>query len=701
MTLWALLAVLQWISGGSRSGKTYALVGAFAQWVKGEQETSVIPKERSLLFLTDTVEGRQAIQREIETQLGHGYVPYIATPIGFMQDEVELFWPLLVEAKAVDPHPPLHLKPETELVWAQRLWQPWLANHTFAALSANSEQLRCAVGDRATRHLLDLFQLAAFARLSLDDLPQLIRDHQLEMPSKTVEAIVAALKRWQRWCTAHSLLTYGLTTYLFGRVLLDHPRYQASLKQRFQCLLADNTHNYPAVMADLIERCNQQGIEIVLTHQPIGAVRLGLGADPDAFLSLKSQATVIEQCRPARTIFGEIDLTGLRRQIQELLTTPQSTLPEKIAAIQTTSRMQLLQEVVGAIATAINQGRVQPNEIAILAPGLDSIARYVLSSELKKRGIPFVIWNEQRPLIHSPLVRALLTLLLFVYPRTGMIPEATAVAEMLTVLLPREIDPVRAGLFSCYCFQPGLEKAELLSTTQYSHWDRFGYRATQAYGELREWLRGLDPEKPPVHILEAAIQRYLWPQNLTASELAPLRSLLEGTAAYWQIYDHLPEYRTTPTAERLREWIALLRRGTVTADPVPTLLQPQGVLLATTFQYRSAQLAHPWHFWLDVGSPRWQDGGLQCLWQAPIFLRQGATSPSARLWQSTSERLEHLLVDLCSRVSDRLFLCHSDLAANGSEQEGPLSPWVDLAVGDRPQAVTNGTMINNAIYSTS
>ncbi len=83
--------MLQWISGGSRSGKTYALVRAFAQWVKGEQETSVIPKERSLLFLTDTVEGRQAIQREIEAQLGHGYAPYIATPIGFMQDEVELF----------------------------------------------------------------------------------------------------------------------------------------------------------------------------------------------------------------------------------------------------------------------------------------------------------------------------------------------------------------------------------------------------------------------------------------------------------------------------------------------------------------------------------------------------------------------------------------------------------------------------------
>ncbi|AHB89298.1 putative cyanobacterial membrane protein in cluster with PxcA [Thermosynechococcus sp. NK55a] len=672
-----MLAVLHWISGGSRSGKTYALVREFAQWV--QQDSPVIPRERSLLFLTDTMEGRQAIETEIQAQLGSGYRPYIATPMGFMQEEVELFWPLLVEANAVAPHLPLHLKPETELMWAQRLWQPWLQNNTFAVLGDNREQLRGA--DRATRHLLDIFQLCAFARLSLDDLPQLIWDHQLEIPSETVGAIVTALKQWQRWCTAHSLLTYGITTDLFGRVLLDHPRYQASLKQRFQCLLADNTHNYPAVMADLITRLNQPGIKIVLSHQPISAVRLGLGADPDAFLPLQNQATVTELSHFPETIFGKTDL---RVAIQERLSTPQLTLPENITAIQTTSRMQLLQEVVETIATAVQQGVVQPTEIAILAPGLDSIARYVLRSELEKRRVPLVILNEQRPLIQSPHVRALLTLLLFVYPRTGIIPEATAVAEMLTVLLPREIDVVRAGLLSYYCFQPGLEQAELLPYTHYSHWDRFGYRATEAYEKLRHWLSTLDSSQPPVYLLEAAIQRYLWPQNLTAGELAPLRSLLEGTAAYWQIYDHLPEQQATPTAERLREWIYLLRRGTLTADPAPPLRQPQGVLLATTFQYRSAQLAHRWHFWLDAGSPRWQDGGLQCLWQAPMFLRQGLASPSARVWQLESERLEHLLVDLCSRVSDRLFLCHSDLTANGREQEGPLSPWVDLAVGDRP-----------------
>ncbi|WP_298975604.1 hypothetical protein [uncultured Thermosynechococcus sp.] len=675
--------MLQWISGGSRSGKTYALVQRFGQWIEQAQGTpaALTLGQESLLFLTDTVEGRQAIQKEIERQLGSGYTPYIATPLGFMQDEVELFWPLLVQAQAVASRLPVHLKPETELLWAQRLWQPWLEKSTLAPLSENR--------NRATRHLLDIFQLAAFARLRLDDLPQLMRDHQLDLPSETVEAIASALDQWQAWCTEHSLLTYGITAALFGHVLLNHPQYQASLKQRFQCLFADNTHNYPAVMADLIEHFNQQGIKIVLTHQPIGAVRLGLGADPDAFLGLKQQAKVIDLPACRNTIF---DTADLRSSIQELLKTPQSTLPTTIEAIQTTSRMQLLQEVVETIAGAIHRGIIQPTEIAILAPGLDSVARYVLSTELKKRGIPLVIWNEQRPLIQSPLVRALLTLLSFVYEDIGVGLEATAVAEMLTIFQPRDIDPVRAGLLANYCFQPDPRQPKLLPTTCYGHWDRFGYRATEAYNQFCNWLGGLDGRQFPAYVLEAAIQRYIRPQNLTASELAPLRSLLESIATYWQVYDHLAEYRATPIAERLREWISLLRQGTVTANPAPLLWQPQGVLLATTFQYRSARLAHRWHFWLDAGSPRWQDGGLQCLWQAPLFLRRGAASPSARVWQLESERLEHLLVDLCSRVSDRLYLCHSDLAANGREQEGPFSPWVDLAVGDRLQAVGDGTI---------
>ncbi|NJO71697.1 MAG: hypothetical protein HC825_08455, partial [Oscillatoriales cyanobacterium RM1_1_9] len=40
------------------------------------------------------------------------------------------------------------------------------------------------------------------------------------------------------------------------------------------------------------------------------------------------------------------------------------------------------------------------------------------------------------------------------------------------------------------------------------------------------------------------------------------------------------------------------------------------------------------------------------------------------------QRLRRVLLDLLSRVRDRLYLCHSDLAVSGHEQLGPLLPLV-------------------------
>ncbi len=679
--------MLRWISGGSRTGKTFTLVEYFRQWVQAQQIPdqprlpSYIPCERSLLLLSDTGEGREHFNAQIKIKVGAGYFAYITTPLGFMQDEVMLFWPLLVQLKAVPPRFPQRLTTEVELEWAKYLWRSDLEKNTFAALSENR--------DRAVRHLLDIFQLAAFARIDLPELPTLISDEEVEIAAETVAAIVAALQQWRAWCQQHSLLTYGIITDLYGRFLLTSEQYQSALRQRFRGVLADNVHNYPALFADLLAQLAQpwpgltpevaaHPLTIVLTHQPTGVVRLGLGADPDAFLPLKAQATVQELPPLAKTVLGDGDPQSC---VSELLNTPQVQVPPRLIALQTTSRMQLLQQICATVIQGIQQQEVAPAEIAILGPGIDSIARYVLTHELAQNNIPVVILNEQRPLIQSPYVRALLTLLILVYPETELEVMPGAVAELLEVFHAQQgqIDAVRAGLLAAHCFAP--QPPQLLPADHYDRWDRLGHRASSAYEAFRRWLAQLSPNQPPVVILDMAIQRYLWPQNLGTTELAALRSLLESAMDYWQLCDHVGSEAPQTTAERLGQWIRLLRRGTVAANPPPPYAPPQGVLLATTFQYRSAQLSHRWHFWLDASSPRWQDGGLQTLWQAPIFLRQGRASPSAWVWQSESERLQQLLVDLCSRVGDRLYLCHSDLAVNGREQDGPLLGLVDLAAG--------------------
>ncbi|MHC5720479.1 MAG: recombinase family protein, partial [Nostoc sp.] len=123
------------------------------------------------------------------------------------------------------------------------------------------------------------------------------------------------------------------------------------------------------------------------------------------------------------------------------------------------------------------------------------------------------------------------------------------------------------------------------------------------------------------------------------------------------------------------EFIQLLRRGTITANPYP--VRPIGgvrkaVTLATIFQYRSSRRSHRWHFWLDAGSPLWAKGGAATLFGAPFFLRDRLGQPWTAEDEKLAEeqRLQRILADLLSRVSERVYLCHSDLAVNGQEQLG-------------------------------
>lgn len=96
----------------------------------------------------------------------------------------------------------------------------------------------------------------------------------------------------------------------------------------------------------------------------------------------------------------------------ELLTKPMIlfTLPDTIQSIQTISRVQLLRETAQNIIDNVKSGQVEPGEIAIIAPGLDAIARYTLTEILLKQDIPVQPLNQQRPIIANPAIRTLPTL---------------------------------------------------------------------------------------------------------------------------------------------------------------------------------------------------------------------------------------------------------------------------------------------------
>ncbi len=686
-----------WITGTSRTGKTSRLVREFSNWVRQQlfkPKNKALPQNlaSAILVFAANNQNRRALSDRLVLAVEGTYPLVCKTPVGFITDEVMLFFPLIFEELNLKAQFPLRLRPETEQELATQLWRNQADWQDLCELENEY---------RLVRKTLDLMQLAGSSGVPTEDISVILHqglsgldvgNNQGHLWQRMGELLLL----WRSWCLDRGLLTYGLIYELYWRFLLPNPQYQQHLKSRYQAIFADDLDDYPAIARDLFEVMLDQGASAVFTFNPQGKIRLGLNADPDYLEGLAAR------CQTERLDPATDNLAVAFADTAVDLVTESAYLvnaPNTIQSLQTISRAELLRQTAEIIIQAVQQKEVNPDEIAIIAPGLDEIARYSLIEILSARGIPVTPLNEQRPIISSPLVRSLLTLLGLVYADLGRLVDRDAIAEMLTVFSQQEhqttsqIDPVRAGLIADYCYHVDPEHPYLAPVETFPRWDRLGHQATNAYQEIVNWIEANKIRQQqqsfltPTILLAEAIEHFLSNSSyLSRDKLAVLRELMETAQHFWEVDRRLRqnEHSFQTQSTTVAQFIQLLRRGTITANPRPVRqFTPQtgAVTLSTVFQYRSLRSSHRWQFWLDASSPLWSQGGAATLFAAPLFLKQwnGRTWMPENEYAMDKERLERILRDMLARATEKIFLCHSDLGVNGTEQVGALLPLVHAA----------------------
>ncbi|MEY2859396.1 MAG: hypothetical protein RLZZ74_3709 [Cyanobacteriota bacterium] len=686
-----------WIVGTSRTGKTSRLVEEFYRWVSQQQakpKSQILPANltSAILVFAANNQNRRGLSDRLVLAVDGTYPVVCKTPVGFIADEVMLFFPLIFEELKLKAQFALRLRPETEQELATQLWrnQPdWL------------ELCEVEQEYRLVRQTLDLMQLAGASGVPTEDIALILQEGMsgidLAQDHHLAQRMGELLLLWRSWCLDRGLLTYGLIYELYWRYLLPNAQYQQHLKTRYQAIFADDVDDYPAIARDLFAVMLEQGASAVFTYNPQGKTRLGLNADPDYLAGLASSCEQ-EELTPVSYNLG----TEFADTAVELVTATAYLVsaPDTIQSLQTISRAELLRQTGEIVIQAVQQQGIKPSEIAIIAPGLDEIARYSLIEILAAQNIAVRPLNEQRPIISSPLVRSLLTLLGLVYSDLGRLVERDAIAEMLTVFSQSQIDPVRAGLIADYCYYVDPEHPYLSAVETFPRWDRLGHQATNAYQKIVHWIEGSKIRQQqqsfltPTILLSEAIEQFLNSSTLTSDRLAILRELMETAQHFWEVDRRLrqnePSFQSQTAT--VAQFMQLLRRGTITANPRPLrqfFPPPEAITLATVFQYRQERSSHRWQFWLDASSPLWSQGGAATLFAAPLFLKQwtGKTWMPEDEYALDQERLERILRDVMARATEKIFLCHSDLGVNGTEQTGALLPlvhattqYIDLAV---------------------
>jgi hypothetical protein len=686
-----------WIEGVTRSGKTTRLVEEFRYWVLQQRETNTplypAPLPQAALVLAANDDNKRELSDRLALTQPGGYPVLCKTPLGFITDEVILFWPLIFEALNLPARFPLRLRPETEQELATRLWRDRLQKSFDLT----------GIGEyRFVRQTLDLLQLAGASSIRAEDIPgrlaeglspterkKVLATDEYETPATLGELIL----QWRDWCLQRGLLSYGIIYELYWRYLLGDRRYQQQLLRRYSGIFADDVDDYPAIVRNLGDFFLDHDCFALFTYNPNGQIRAGLTADPDHLrqLALRCQRVYTDHIGGLAAIEGE----KILEIVQE--GTFLSDLTDSFISLQTTSRAELLRKTGATIIQAIKRREIDPGDIAVIVPGLDEIARYSLIKILTAEGIPVQPLNEQRPLISCPLIRALLTLLSLIYPGNGRLATPDTVAEMLVMVsgygkAEPDIDPVRAGLLADHCYQVDSDYPRLLAIETFARWDRLGQKATLAYQNLCQWIEKMrtirqEEEILPALVLDRAIEELLdRGEHLPFDVLAATRELMETVQHFWEVDRRLrqtqPQFQTP--LDTVHQFIQLLRRGTITANPYPSRAiarTTNAITLGNIFQYRSLRHSHRWHFWLDCSSSLWEKAGAATLFAAPLFLQgwNGEILTSEEELASDRARLERILRDLLGRAEERVFLCHSDLGVTGSEQIGPLLTLVQGA----------------------
>jgi hypothetical protein len=697
----------QWIVGTSLSGKTRYLLTTFQTWSQqvalshgtsiglpspsgSSPSLSQYPIQSAIypraLVLSAIGDNRLVLTDRLTT-LTQSKIPFRSTtPLGFFEEEVLLFWPLLVKNMGLTAQFPVRLRPENEQELAARLWR---------------SQLDSAIGktgiqaSKLVRRLLDIYQLAAFSETKLEEIPAILEQGLVADSPELVlppEIIGTMLRDWRSWCLERGFLNYGLLTELYVQNLLPDPHYQLQLPYRIQAIFADDVDEYPPVMRSVFQQVLTYEAPVVCTFNPNGGIRLGLGADPAVMEEMAEDWNRVDLLPRQNCCF-----TMAGDEILDLVTTPlfmPPPIPSCIETIQTTTRAQLLRQTATIIIDRIKSGEVRAQDIAIVAPGFDPISRYALTQMLTGQGIRAKNLNEQRPLTSVPLVRSLLTLLTLVYPNLGRLITRDGIAEMLVVLNPK-IDPVRSGLLTDYCFEPHPDRPRLLPSQVFDRWDRLGYDGMTAYEDLIAWIAMQQDQLAarllanPIVLLDRAIQKFfLGGVHLPFEQVASLRELLDTAQHYWEVETRIHKSDKIKgdfiaASQSVRSFVQLLRSGAVTANPYPVQAigsAQDAVTIASVFQYRLNRESHSCQFWFDAGGSRWLTG-VDALFASPLFL----SNWSGTQWNTTDtlkmneQRLIRIVQDLLERSGDRIVLCHSDLATSGQEQLGPLLSIINAA----------------------
>lgn len=675
------------IVGPVGSGKTTFLKQRYLDYIKEGWDSSnilILVMNRSQSFIW---------RSEVDKKVPGGIVR--TSFFGFVQQQLRKYWPLILE-----------LYPEID----EKTLEP-----TFLSFEASQYLMGECVDNR--RREMNFFMdasipsdriaielTATLSRAALAGIPYTQIGSRLKQGNRLdnlidkgiYDEMDMVLREYVSICLEKGCLDYGLATILYCEGLLRDDDYVEALRGEYPILLVDNLEEMAPVAVNLVQILLGGVKGALLCFCTDGGYSRFYGADPVYALSkIEPHCTKVElfysyTCSREMAKFADRFATSIINAGDHDDLIPR--VPDGLDIewdIDVPLRSQMIDELKRRVWFLIENKGILPEDIAIIAPFIDTVLEGSLISFFTDRGIELVNTSRKRRAMDNPYTNAMIVLACLSHPSYGVLPSQKDIADTISLIL--DMDPVRSSLVAR---QVVAKKPYMFPAIDDVDWrERIGFSNSERYEYIRNWLLEYinSPPMPIDHFFRRVFLEILITLPTVHENLVACNQLIDVAEAFINSLTSFGSH-----IDMGREFVIMFMEGAKQSESmidVEATLHDKGILLTTPMQYLSTSRHKKVQVWCDIRSTNWTPRDIK-VFTNPYIL--------SNLWDGvnpiTEEDEERFMRDklativncLLKRCSEKVILTSSHYSSQGYEDEGILANLWSSALENRSGGEADG-----------
>lgn len=653
------------ISGPVGSGKTTALKNLYLALLnQGVKSDNILVMVRSALEVS---QWRRTLNPRVSGSL------HIYTYFGFVQNQLTKFWPL-VEQKLPAAHrylQPVFMTVEAAHYLMRLMVEEARATGGFVHVKSTAENIAIQLIDNLNQAAINGFSVAAAAKR----LQVLGAAGNNKEKTASYHDAVAVMQQFRRECLTTQSIDYSLAVELYHEILLKNAQYLKMLRDQWSCLIVDDLEETVPTAQDLILNLFNTADRVCLGYNPKGGHTLFFGAYPEGVRQNILPFCEVEEINRA----GDQETREFAEYLAKIIAGQSFEIREFTTLkgqIVTDLRGAMLEQVVEQIEKLLAAG-TEPGEIAVITPAIDKVLEFTLTNKLVDRKIHIANLARSKRLLDLPFAKAMITLAVLANPEWKMEGSFSDLVQSLCLLL--QLDPVRAALIAEETLKNNLTLPDI---DEVNLRDRVGYRNSEHYQELRNWVIQRQQAKPDLELLfQQAFTELLAPLLPGEEDLLACRQLLDSAVKLRRV---LNRYRPEGEDSLGYSFIDMVRKGTLAADVLYRPPADRNKVILTSpvnFVLNPCIDKVKYQFWVDIGGHQWLRSIAKELANPWVMSRRWSDS---QVWDDDIDqnirlnKLVLLVSALLGKCTVGIYTAYSHLNSQGWEQDSILVDVFDI-----------------------